>query len=526
MLLKKVDCDTPVLFRMMILQLIICVAVGLIAGQIPLFEGLNWLPLVIFIPVIIILSLNSYKKNLLFSFFFIIALKASISSFIIISRIQYNNNKQDYYLFIMYIIYILLTSLPSIFSWSLLGKIIKKYQSFWIVLFPTLIVVSEYLTGLYDFFPIYLGEILYKYDKLFNLISYTGIYGATFFVIFINSLIADIIIKFKNKKNIPYRTICFSLSFCALVIIIGNYRYNVIENQLQNSKTISLLQIQESLSYKKLNEMRINKKKRLEDFRHWVENTIQHPYGKIDLVVWPENVIPYLMNKHQVDAILKRISKKLKTEIIGGVGLFSNSNKKSKKIYNAAFYYDSLGNRKAVYKKQKLVPFNEYLPYKDKFNFLYKIFKTKALNLTPANDNLVIQGEKAKMSVAICYESIFPDVIRGFKDAELILNLSNDIWLQNSNGMKLHMIAAGVNASLFGKPIYISSYSGISVLFEPNGKISYQTKPLENVNRIINVRLYNTNTFYEKWGNWFVILCLIILFISYLQAKLKSNNGI
>ena len=171
-----------------------------------------------------------------------------------------------------------------------------------------------------------------------------------------------------------------------------------------------------------------------------------------------------------------------------------------------------------------MVPFTEYIPFVNQTPFLKKIFGENPMNLTPGKNPLVVQGKNAKMSFPICYEGIFSDIIRKFKGAEFIINFSNDTWLQNSNGIYLHLLAAGIKAVEFGKPVYMSSYNGISALFEPNGEILYKTKVAQRVSRKIKVRLYSEKTLYDKWGNWFIWCCFGILIIAFLIDKLKKKN--
>jgi apolipoprotein N-acyltransferase len=72
----------------------------------------------------------------------------------------------------------------------------------------------------------------------------------------------------------------------------------------------------------------------------------------------------------------------------------------------------------------------------------------------------------------ICYEIIFPDEMTGdIKDANAILNITNDAWFGATPGPYQHFQQARVRAVETGLPLIRDANSGISALVNAHGEI-------------------------------------------------------
>jgi apolipoprotein N-acyltransferase len=68
---------------------------------------------------------------------------------------------------------------------------------------------------------------------------------------------------------------------------------------------------------------------------------------------------------------------------------------------------------------------------------------------------------------------------------------------------------AAVRAAELGIPVFRAGYTGISMVVEPHGNIYAETKPFTDETRVVTVRVATFDTFYKRFGDWFVALCAL-----------------
>ena len=105
-----------------------------------------------------------------------------------------------------------------------------------------------------------------------------------------------------------------------------------------------------------------------------------------------------------------------------------------KKVYNSVILLSPAGEKLGAYSKMHLVPFGEYVPFSSALpNFIqFETFAPgKSINLLP-----LAEVKNAKVGIAICFESVFPNHFRKFvaKGADIMGILTNDAWFCRHNG--------------------------------------------------------------------------------------------
>ena len=142
--------------------------------------------------------------------------------------------------------------------------------------------------------------------------------------------------------------------------------------------------------------------------------------------------------------------------------------------YNSMFVIDEKGEIKDYYDKVHLVPFGEYLPFRE----LWPSFMAPVANVVGD----LGRGEKYKnmqisglplLGGAICYESIFPkQVLNPRNRPEILVVVANDGWYGVSAGPFQHLAAAQMRAVEEGITVIRSANTGISAVIAPNGDMS------------------------------------------------------
>ena len=150
------------------------------------------------------------------------------------------------------------------------------------------------------------------------------------------------------------------------------------------------------------------------------------------LIVWPELTVPLCFScddafHDRLENILTGFVWESGTSLLLGT-IETAGGPEGPRYYNSAL---QLSPDRAVskYAKMHLVPFGEYIPYRTVFGFVEKL--TPAIgDLTPGRGRTLHSFRDIPYGSPICYEIIFPDVVRRFvkKGARFLVTITNDGW--------------------------------------------------------------------------------------------------
>ena len=236
------------------------------------------------------------------------------------------------------------------------------------------------------------------------------------------------------------------------------------------------------------------------------------------IFLWPEGVIPNI-NQSEIKNFISFFDENFGKNHLFIIGINSfQKDKNENKFYNTLSIYDNKLNLITDYKKVKLVPFGEFLPYE---NILGRIGLKSLTNNYQSFSNgknreiLSISKKNFEIKILplICYEIIYSGNI--FKDSnfDFIINLSEDGWFGDSIGPHQHFTHSVFRAIESGKYLLRSANNGISAIINPTGVIEKkidigQTGYLD----FDETRVYN-ETVFSKYGNK-MFLIIILLYIS------------
>ena len=175
------------------------------------------------------------------------------------------------------------------------------------------------------------------------------------------------------------------------------------------------------------------------------------------------------------------------------------------------------------YKKQKLVPFGEFLP----FEKLLKKFGLKKITEGHGSflkgelqNNLVI--DNLNILPLICYEIIFSDLVQSSnKETNLIINISEDGWFGKSIGPHQHF-AKGLYRAIENDSFLIrSANKGISAIVNNKGQILKKLNASEAGNIEFEVPLIKSR---NKNKNDLIFFALLITYIFIFRIYSKKND--
>jgi apolipoprotein N-acyltransferase len=155
------------------------------------------------------------------------------------------------------------------------------------------------------------------------------------------------------------------------------------------------------------------------------------------------------------------------------------------------------------YYKIHLVPFGEYTPYKKIFFFIEKM--THAIGeLSPGNAFVLHEFEGKKFGTPICYEIIFPALVRKFvkNGADFLVTITNDGWYGTSSAPFQHFAISVVRAVENRRYLLRSATTGVSGIIDPYGRILSRTELMTQTQLTERIAPMDSLTPYTRYGDY------------------------
>ena len=395
--------------------------------------------------------------------------------------------------FLIFLLLIIILSLILSLVFTIISKLGKNIPI--IFLIPFMFTISEYIISVFFYgFPWFTFSLVISSNQylLFSLKSF-GTLISSYLIIQIFCLPFIFITKLRLKKEIGYLT--FFIFFPIIFLMILNF--NSKNNNLKTN-TIDLEIFQ--LNFKN-NDQFLTPEKKLNTI---IEN-IQE--STADLLIFGENNFPYLLDNLDIK-ILEESLKENQVLIIGATR-FQNNN-----------YYNSLINittsKITYFDKIILVPFGEFLPFRDTFTFLESIVGPN--NYSNGKEKRIINlPNNISFIPVICYEIVFYWKLLNNLNykSDFIINITNDFWFGKYMGPYQHLYLTKIRAAEFNKPIIRVSNNGISAVIDNNGSIIKNTQ-LNNAEKFRHKLILQENINFVKehliLKIYFFIIFLLITF--------------
>ena len=241
-----------------------------------------------------------------------------------------------------------------------------------------------------------------------------------------------------------------------------------------------------------------------------------------DLVIWPETAIPVLKDQAQgyLDS-MERIISRQDSALITGLPLRQNDLQGDLRYYNAI---TTLGDSQGEYRKQKLVPFGEYVPLQDLLRGLIAFFDLPMSDFARGpSQQAPLSAKGYKIAPYICYEVVYPEfAIELAAQSDLLLTISNDTWFGTSIGPMQHLQMAQMRALEAGRWMIRATNNGVSALIDPHGQITVTVPQFEQAVLRGSVVPMHGLTPYLRWQSWpLILLSVLCLMLAVAQRTLQ-----
>lgn len=426
---------------------------------------------------------------------------------------------------------------------KLIDKIFNKNK--WLV-FWLFICTYEYLKtlGFLGFSYGVCAYTQYRYSVLIQICDIIGVFGLNALIIFPSAFMYKLIcIKKEIQENDNSNKSTYIIGGIWGVLIIICIAYGFVDlNKKSDNKYVTVAAIQNNE-----NPWENGIEEYIKNVRNLISLTNEaiELNPEIDFVVWPETAVtpsilyrynhPEDKNRYKlILSILNYVNSKDAVFIIGNAHLEDNR-RPTLDRYNSALVFESGKNvfppNPKIYSKQKLVPFTEEFPYKERFpKFYKKLLNGDTQMWEKGIENTVFNYRGLNFSTPICFEDTFSFICRNMVNngSRCFINLSNDAWSKSIACQNQHLSMAIFRSVENRVPTVRSTSSGETCIINENGQIQNIIPEFCESYVVGKVPVLSTfkKSFYTKAGDVFgqleVILFSVILIIQLIRVIINK----
>ena len=234
-----------------------------------------------------------------------------------------------------------------------------------------------------------------------------------------------------------------------------------------------------------------------------------------------------------------KLAQSLRTHLLLGSAQRPKLGERNKVLthrYNSVFLISPEGTITGYHHKIYLLPFAEYLPYREAWPWPKRL-AAHAGDFIPGQNYTIFELNGIKFGVAICWENIFPDLVRQFvaRGAEFIVNVTNEAWFEDTAAPHQFVMMSVFRAVENRVTVARAANTGISCVIDPLGRILGM---VTNRGKSLFVEGFLTRTlprrqetsFYTRYGEVFsylnmVIFLSLLLLVLFKRVYLKADHG-
>jgi apolipoprotein N-acyltransferase len=241
--------------------------------------------------------------------------------------------------------------------------------------------------------------------------------------------------------------------------------------------------------------------------------------GGAQLIAWPETAVPAPLAWPELHDRIAELAREVRTPlIVGAVGVDFDAQGRPVAHYDSAFVFSHEGALLDRYDKTHLVPFGEYLPLRPLLGQFIRALATGSIaNDVSAGERVraidvpLANGETIRAGIPICYELIFPDLVRRFAadGAGLLVGITNDAWYGRTGSPHQFLAMTALRSAETRLAGVRAANTGISALIDSHGRVKQRTRIFERdwIAGEVPVSAGSAPTLYTRHGDRFAQAC-------------------
>jgi apolipoprotein N-acyltransferase len=396
---------------------------------------------------------------------------------------------------------------------------------------PVFWVCIEFLRGHAGFLSLpwgMLGHTQHAYPLVIQVASVTGVLGVSAILALVNAAVADLWLR---RCAAWPSTLAAGIAITS-ALLFGAARLAAAPGDTEFRVTLIQGNIPQGIKWDR-DKVHANVQRHVDLTRRAVDA------GPTDLVIWPETTVPAaLMRSPEMRGAISGLAREADAPILvgtstgpkfGGVRLEpvpgGVEGGEAFRIvrstpYNSAVLVTAEGAVGGEYHKRRLLPFAEYLPYRERLPWP-RHMRERAGTLLPGDRPglfpLAGGGVDRVAGVLICWESIFPDLARDTVKggADFLVDITNEAWFLDSATPYQFLAMNVFRAVENGVPLVRAANTGISAVIDATGRVVGRVR---SGNRQTFVAGFLTHTlpgrgpvtFYTRHGDWFARIVIAV----------------
>lgn len=369
-----------------------------------------------------------------------------------------------------------------------------------------------------------LGYSQYRWLPAIQIADLTGVYGIAFVLVLVNVALTELgfwaVARWRGREPgaSPWLPIGAALLVVVLTVGYGYARLASLRGDQNGAiagmdRALRIGLVQANIDQAQKWDPTFTRET-IARYRHLTEWAAEDT----DLVIWPEAATPFLFERElDYRSVVTDLVRAGSTPLLFGSPAVGYEADGRPYLLNSAYLLSEEGRVIGRYDKQHLVPFGEYVPLRSILFFLDKLVEGIG-DFKPGTQPTILHlpqrppNEPITFGVVICYEVIFPDLVRRFAatGVDFMTTITNDAWFGRSVAPFQHfgmvVLRAVENRVSFAR----AANTGISGFIDPSGRIVTASPIFEQVALKGAIPIGRLQTFYTRFGDVFAYGCVII----------------
>ncbi len=242
------------------------------------------------------------------------------------------------------------------------------------------------------------------------------------------------------------------------------------------------------------------------------ELSVEAARERPDLIVWPESAAPALSVLPELEVLARDLGVDL---LVAASGRDKTSPGGERAMRaNSVFLVSARGGTPLRYDKIRLLPFNEFIPWRDALPWPRWIAPELA-DAIPGTERTVFEVRGVRFSVLVCWENLFAgDFQQSARNVDLMMSLTNEAFAGDTLGRKLLLQWNAMRAAENGVPLVRAGTTGISAVIGPDGSVARRLgsgRASETGWLVADVAVPRSQTLYARVGDRSLLVLALAL---------------
>ena len=172
-------------------------------------------------------------------------------------------------------------------------------------------------------------------------------------------------------------------------------------------------------------------------------------------------------------------------------------------FHNEGLLFGGDGRLIGEYRKVHLVPFGEYVPFRDKLSWISALQQIP-YDETPGERIHPLRFDGITFGDVICFENSFPSIDRTLiaQGAGFLVVQTNNASYGFTAASRQHLLMSQLRAVENGRWVVHAAVSGISAFIDPDGRVVAETGLFEPAILRHRIQVSTGHTLYTRFGDW------------------------